>query len=677
MYTSSTVSQRVDKKVESMEIYSKVNSLNDEEFCSSSSSNASPINSRPASPDLTRSYVSLTDKIRSRMMSGNKFFSLEFFPPRTKAGAVNLLSRLDRMGLGGPLFCDITWHSSGNPGGDQETSSMAIASAALNFCGLETMLHFTCCDMSVDQVQTHLDRAKCLGIRNILALRGDIPDGCEKTSKNDFRYAVDLVRFIKEVYGDYFIICVAGYPSGHPDAISYHEDLMYLKSKVVAGADFIITQLFFDSKKFCNFVKDCRNMEINVPYYSRSYAHSIGTLLRNIVKLSKLEVPKHIVDTLTPIQGNDQAVQNFGIDYAVKMCHEILSSDYAPGIHFYTLNREVAACVILKQLGLWHKSPSKPLPWGNSTNHHKRCTEDVRPIFWSSRQKSYIYRTMSWDEFPNGRWGNSASPAFGELKDYYLFVLKNRSPKKELLDMWGHELTSEQDIWNIFYCYLTGKINKHGTLVCKMPWNEEELSPETSLICEKLANFNSKGVLTINSQPNINGWPSTDEVVGWGVPGGYVYQKAYLEFFTSKENVVALKEVLREYSRVNYHIINKSGIMDYTNCLKHKPVAVTWGVFPGREIVQPTVVDSDSFKVWKSNLSQIKYLKNEGDEAFALWTEQWGKLYPEESPSRKLIKHVTESYYLVNLVDNNYPEDSCLWNVLDAMFEKRKQLFQY
>lgn len=94
--------------------------------------------------------------------------------------------------------------------------------------------------------------------------------------------------------------------------------------------------------------------------------------------------------------------------------------------------------------------------------------------------------------------------------------------------------------------------------VRKVPWNDDELNPETALISDKLAVINKKGVLTINSQPSINGWPSTNEEVGWGVPGGYVYQKAYLEFFTSKENVVALKEVLRDYPRVNYHIINKS-----------------------------------------------------------------------------------------------------------------------
>lgn len=100
------------------------------------------------------------------------FFSLEFFPPRTAAGAINLINRFDRMFSGGPLFCDVTWHSAGNPGGDQETSSMAIASAALNYCSLETMLHLTCANATKETIAKHLEKAKNLGIKNILALRG-------------------------------------------------------------------------------------------------------------------------------------------------------------------------------------------------------------------------------------------------------------------------------------------------------------------------------------------------------------------------------------------------------------------------------------------------------------------------------------------------------------------------
>ncbi|XP_077787142.1 methylenetetrahydrofolate reductase (NADPH)-like [Podarcis muralis] len=203
---------------------------------------------------------------------------------------------------------------------------------------------------------------------------------------------------------------------------------------------------------------------------------------------------------------------------------------------------------------------------------------------------------------------------------------------------------------------------------------------------EELAKVNRRGILTINSQPNINGKPSTDPIVGWGPDGGYVFQKvgfeeaaadvseevpsadveqrpsrkmqvrpnwqAYLEFFTSSENVRALQTVLKNYGqRVNYHIVNVKG-ENITNAHEMQPNAVTWGIFPGREIIQPTVVDPVSFMYWK-------------DEAFALWIEQWAKLYEEESPSRMILQYMHDNYYLVNLVDNDFPLDSCLWQVLE------------
>lgn len=132
------------------------------------------------------------------------------------------------------------------------------------------MLHLTCAQYDAETCKRHVERAKCLGLRNILALRGDLPEGEESPKKeeahgNKLRYAVELVRMIREHYGDYFVICVAGYPTGHPDAPSYEEDLRHLKEKVDAGADFIITQLFFVEEQFYKFVSDCRRIGIQVP----------------------------------------------------------------------------------------------------------------------------------------------------------------------------------------------------------------------------------------------------------------------------------------------------------------------------------------------------------------------------------------------------------------------------
>ena len=186
--------------------------------------------------------------------------------------------------------------------------------------------------------------------------------------------------------------------------------------------------------------------------------------LRHIVKLSQLEVPQDILDAVNPIKDDDEAIRNYGMDQAVTMCQTLLSSGLVSGIHFYTLNREVATIQILKRLGLWCEEPRRSLPW-KATANHARCQEDVRPIFWRSRPKSYVHRTSDWDEFPNGRWGNSSSAAFGELTDYYLFYLKSRSPREELLQMWGNELENEVDVWSVFGNYISGRPNRKGIKV--------------------------------------------------------------------------------------------------------------------------------------------------------------------------------------------------------------------
>ncbi|KAE8591852.1 hypothetical protein XENTR_v10018592 [Xenopus tropicalis] len=624
---------------------------------SCSSAEDSKESSRCSTPVLdVERHERLKDKMRRRVEAGDRWFSLEFFPPRTASGAVNLISRFDRMGSGGPLFIDVTWHPAGDPGSDKETSSMVIASAAVNFCGLETILHMTCCNQTKEDITKHLHKAKHLGLKNIMALRGD-PTGEEwEEEAEGFNYAVDLVTHIRHEFDDYFDICVAGYPRGHPEAEGYDQDLKHLKEKVDAGADFIITQLFFRAETFLTFINDCRAIGITCPILPGIFPIQGYGSLRQLVKLSKLEVPQEIMDVIEPIKDNDAAIRNYGIDLAVSMCRELLDSGLVHGLHFYTLNREVATIDVLKRLGMWKEDPRRPLPWAVSA-HPKRRVEDVRPIFWASRPKSYIHRTQEWDEFPNGRWGNSSSPAFGELKDYYLFYLKSKSPREELLKMWGQELSSEESVFEVFTYYISGEPNPNGHKVTCLPWNDDPLAPETNLLKSELQKVNKRGILTINSQPNVNGKPSTDPIVGWGPSRGYVFQKAYLEFFTSSEMVTALIKVLKRYEpRVNYHIVNVHG-QNITNAADLQPSAVTWGIFPGREIIQPTVVDPVSFMYWK-------------DEAFALWIEQWAKLYEEESPSRMIIQYIHDNYYLVNLVDNDFPLENCLWQVIEDTFKE-------
>jgi len=278
----------------------------------------------------------------------------------------------------------------------------------------------------------------------------------------------------------------------------------------------------------------------------------------------------------------------------------------------------------------------RSLPWNQSAAGNRR-KEDVRPIFWMNRPRSYVLRTGSWDEFPNGRWGDYRSPAFGELVDYHLYALHAPKETTKLLEWWGHPTTLE-DVYSVFVKYCAGEIPQ-------LPWNESPLAIETEVIKEKIVTINKLGFMTINSQPAVNGVPASDKVFGWGPRGGYVYQKEYIEFFASPEQVQRIMEVVRKLPSMTYHAVNLQGGKSFTNTKGTN--AVTWGVFPGSEIVQPTVVDAASFLVWK-------------DEARAVWKTRWLSLYDPSSPSYKLLENIINTYFIVNIVDNNYIDGDIL-----------------
>lgn len=260
------------------------------------------------------------------------------------------------------------------------------------------------------------------------------------------------------------MICVAGYPHGHPDSNSYEEDLIHLKEKVDAGADFIITQLFFKPEKFLTYVDDCRRIGITCPIIPGILPIQSYDSLRHICKLSKLEVPQNIVNEMEKIKDNDEAIRVYGIQQAVNLCKDLMQAGVL-GVHFYTLNRDVAVTEILRKLELWTKETEpRHLPWkSKQLCSYSRPDEDVRPIFWSIRPKSYVCRTSDWDQFPNGRWGNSSAPSFGDLKDYHIFYSKINT--KECLAQWGQQLNDETDVWNVFASFVSGKPNKNGQKV--------------------------------------------------------------------------------------------------------------------------------------------------------------------------------------------------------------------
>ena len=289
------------------------------------------------------------------------------------------------------------------------------------------------------------------------------------------------------------------------------------------------------------------------------------------------------------------------------------------------MNLAQATRMVLEELGLTPDMETpleKPLPWTPSLALNRR-EENVRPIFWRNRNRSYIARTQDWDEFPNGRWGDARSPAFGEL-DAYGVGLKGTNEQN--IKLWGRPVCIK-DIADVFVRYMNGKLNS-------LPWSEAPISKEADTIHDDLADLNQRGFFTINSQPAVDGAKSSHPVYGWGPRNGYVYQKAYLEVFISPEYIAEVLTRIERDPDITYYAVNKAGDLK-TNAPGDGPNAVTWGVFPGKEIVQPTIVETVSFLAWK-------------DEFFRLG-QDWANCYPSSSPSRYVIEGLMDTWYLVNI----------------------------
>lgn len=224
------------------------------------------------------------------------------------------------------------------------------------------MMHLTCTNMHVSKIEIALQECKKAGIRNILALRGDPPAGEGKFTQIEggFGCALDLVKYIREHHGDYFGICVSGYPEAHPDKIdadpaemkkNYWADIAYLKKKVQAGADFVITQLFYDVDGYLQFVKDCRSVDIRVPILPGIMTITTYGGFKRMTAFCKTRVPAHISDTIEALKDQEEALKLYGISLCTMICERVLAAG-APGLHLYTLNLDRSAVAILSHCKL-------------------------------------------------------------------------------------------------------------------------------------------------------------------------------------------------------------------------------------------------------------------------------------------------------------------------------------
>ena len=353
----------------------------------------------------------------------------------------------------------------------------------------------------------------------------------------------------------------------------------------------------------------------------------------------------------------------------------------SPGLtHWFTchrLNLENSVIQVLNCLGIEDTDVSRrTLPFRGSRCNLTGIVEDVRPINWANRPKSYIARTNQWDEYPNGRWGDARSPAFGELSNSHFFGTSICSKDDRLtvtitwigivhalelivtlffnvLKMWGDCPLHEDELGEVFANYVEGRIPI-------LPWCETALAQETSEISSWIAELNRKGFFTINSQPSVNAAKSDDPVFGWGGAGGRVYQKSYVEFFTRPSFLKVFLEVIDQYPSLTLHAIDCSGVM-HSSTANVGTTALTWGVFPNKEILQPTVFNPETFTVWSK-------------EAFQLWIEAWAVLYDDETDSCELIYDIHDTYFLVAIYDNEYIDNDfgAIFRLVIQILEDRK-----
>lgn len=289
------------------------------------------------------------DILAAKKAAGRPAISFEFFPPKTDEGDQALMQKhIPALLAARPDFCSVTYGA----GGSTREKTLAIVDRIQRDHQLPALAHLTCVNHTREEVGTLLGKIRALDCRNILALRGDPPGGGDfQPTPGGFEYAADLVRFLKQ-QGN-FSTGVAGFPEGHiANKLGKHADWQHLKAKVDAGADFVITQLFFENADFFEF-RDyiAGRLGVQVPLIPGVVAILSAAQITRFTQLCGSKIPPALRAQLDRVADDDEAAAKFGIEYATRQCEELLRAG-VPGLHFYTLNKAHSTVEVLKNLGL-------------------------------------------------------------------------------------------------------------------------------------------------------------------------------------------------------------------------------------------------------------------------------------------------------------------------------------
>ncbi len=277
-------------------------------------------------------------------MSAKFPVSVEFFPPKTPEGAVKLRAVRQSLYALKPEFCSVTFGA----GGSTQEGTFGTVSEILEE-GVSAASHFSCIGATRDTVRGQLATLKAMGVKRLVALRGDLPSGYG--AGGEFQYASDLVAFIRAETGNDFHIEVAAYPEVHPQARSAESDLQAYAAKVRAGADAAITQYFYNADAYFRFVDESQRLGLTVPVVPGIMPIGSSTQLMRFSDACGAEIPRWIRLRLQGFGDDTASIKAFGLDVVADLCGRLRAGG-APGLHFYTMNQSAATLELCKRLGL-------------------------------------------------------------------------------------------------------------------------------------------------------------------------------------------------------------------------------------------------------------------------------------------------------------------------------------
>jgi methylenetetrahydrofolate reductase (NADPH) len=283
-------------------------------------------------------------RISDALASQRPFFSFEFFPPKDDEGSQRLLATIEALQPLRPAFVSITYGA----GGSTRARTVALAKEIQQQIGLTVVAHVTCIGATRADLRKLFDDVARAGIENVLALRGDPPAGAPfEAVSGGFTHASDLIAMLRRNYG--FCIGAACYPEKHPEASSMEDDLRYLKLKVDAGADFLVSQLFFDNAHYFEFERRARDAGIDLPMLPGLMPITNFGQIQRFVAMCGASIPPKLRVEMESRKGDIKAVEDLGVAYASMQALGLLQAG-VPGIHFYTLNRSPATRAIVSSL---------------------------------------------------------------------------------------------------------------------------------------------------------------------------------------------------------------------------------------------------------------------------------------------------------------------------------------